>query len=50
LQKIGIKTSKWNIRKNGKGGIYIGGKEHIRRYIEIINFKNQRHLNNLLPP
>ncbi len=49
MNKLGFKTSKWNIRKNGKADIYIGNKKDIEKYIKTISFKNQRHLSKLMP-
>lgn len=49
MQKLEIKTSKWNIRKGRTPEIFIGSKEMIKRYIQTIGFKNERHLNKLSP-
>lgn len=50
MEQLGLKTSKWNIRPNRTPDIYIGSKEMIKKYIETISFKNQRHLSKLTPP
>ncbi len=47
MKKIGIKTSKWNIRPPRTPDIYIGSKEMINKYIQTISFKNERHLTKL---
>jgi len=49
MKKLGIKTSKWNIRENRSSYIYIANKEMIKKYIQTISFKNPRHLNRLMP-
>lgn len=43
-----IKTSSWNMRKNHAPEIYIASREMISKYMEIISFKNERHLNKLV--
>lgn len=50
MKKLEIKTSKWNIRPNRTPDIYIGSKEMIKKYIETISFKNERHLSKLNAP
>ncbi|MEK6859503.1 MAG: LAGLIDADG family homing endonuclease [Nanoarchaeota archaeon] len=47
MKKLNFKTSKWNISKNRGADIYIGNKADIKKYIEIISFKNKRHLDKL---
>jgi len=44
MKMLGIKTSRWNIRKDRTPDIYIGSKEMINKYIKTISFKNSRHL------
>ncbi|MCX6741675.1 MAG: hypothetical protein NTX24_00670 [Candidatus Pacearchaeota archaeon] len=48
MSSLGIKTSKWNIKKNGTPDIYIGGKKEIKKYLETISFKNKRNLDKLM--
>ena len=50
MEKLKFKTSKWNIRENRTPDIYIGNKKDIKKYIETISFKNQRHLSKLNAP
>lgn len=47
MNKLGFKTSKWNIRKERGADTYIGSKEHINKYLQTISFKNRRHLDKL---
>ena len=50
MKRLGIKTSKWNIRDGRTPDIYIGSKAMIQKYLQTINFKNQRHLAKLDAP
>jgi len=47
MEKLGFKTSKWNIRETRGADTYIGNKEHINKYIQTISFKNRKHLDKL---
>lgn len=49
MKKLGIKTSNWNIRKNRTPDVYIGSKEMIKKYMQTISFKNERHLTKMMP-
>lgn len=44
---LGFKISKWNIREGRTPDTYIGKKELIKKYIQTISFKNQRHLHKI---
>jgi intein/homing endonuclease len=49
MKQLGIRTSQWNIKQDRASDIYIGSKEMIDKYLKTISFKNQRHLNKILP-
>lgn len=50
MKNLGIKTSKWNTRKNRSPELFIGGKDQINKYLKEISFKNQKHLSKLSAP
>lgn len=45
--KLGIRTSKWNIKPPRTPDVYIGARDMIQKYIKTISFKNERHLTKL---
>lgn len=49
MKILGIKTSKWNIRKNRTPEKYIASKEMIEKYTRTISFKNKRNLDKIMP-
>lgn len=46
MKELDIKTSQWSLKK---GQIFIGSKKMIKRYIQVVGFKNQRNLSKISP-
>ena len=50
MKNLDIRTSKWNMKKNGSPEIFIGAKDQIAKYLNEISFKNEKHLGKLKLP